>query len=152
MTKYIYPYRVSVIREHTDRYPKVDRSQAVNEIARKFLADAATERFLMFPLNSKNQIINFVEISVGCLNFSVVHPRDAFRAAVILGASAVIFAHNHPSGDTKPSKEDRKCTQRLAQAGDILGIRVLDSIIVGDDYYSFADAGLLTTSTGMFEI
>jgi DNA repair protein RadC len=123
----------------------VESSLRGNEIARKLLADAPTERFLMFVLNTKNRIMNFVEISVGSLNVSVVHPRDAFRAAVIQGAYAVVFAHNHPSGDPAPSREDRDCTKRLVEAGKILGIRVLDSIIIGDEsYYSFADEGLIT--------
>ena len=142
MNKYVYPYRVSVVRERTNRYERVESSLDIREIARKLLEDAPTERFLMFVLNSKNRIMSFVEISVGSLNVSVVHPRDAFRAAVIQGANAVIFAHNHPSGDTTPSREDSDCTNRLVEAGNILGIRVLDSIIVGDEnFYSFADAG-----------
>ena len=142
--KYIYPYRVSVVKERTDRYAKVDCSRRLNEIAKELLADAATERFLVFFLDSKNNILGFNEASVGSLNASVVHPRDTFRAAVIKGASAVVFAHKHPSGDPSPSREDRECTNRLIQAGKILGIRVLDHIIIGhDDYYSFADAGMM---------
>jgi DNA repair protein RadC len=111
MEKYIYPYRVSVVKEHTDRYPKVSSSRDFRDIASVLLKDAATERFLMFFLDTKNRIHGFHEVSVGSLNVSVVHPRDAFRAAVIQGASAVILAHNHPSGDPAPSREDRECTK-----------------------------------------
>ena len=95
----------------------------------------------MFTMDSKNRILGFIEVSVGSLNVSIVHPRDVFRAAVIQGASAVTIVHNHPSGDPTPSREDHDTTKRMVQAGKILGIRVLDHIIIGDDdYYSFADA------------
>jgi len=144
MSKYIYPYRVSVVRERTDRYERIECSKNIKEIASRLLSDAPTERFIMFMLNAKNRILGFVEISVGSLNATVVHPRDAYRAAVIQGANAVIVAHNHPSGDPTPGREDRECTQRLAQAGKILGIALLDHIVVGEDgYYSFADKGQL---------
>jgi DNA repair protein RadC len=105
---------------------------------------ANKEHFFSFHLNSKNQLIREVLVSIGSLSTSVVHPRDVFAPAVRDSTAAIIFMHNHPSGDPAPSREDRECTQRLVHAGQILGIRVLDHIVVGhDDYYSFADAGLL---------
>ena len=103
---------------------------------------ARREYFFSLHLNSKNQLIREALISVGSLNVSVVHPREVFSFAVRDSASALILLHNHPSGDSTPSREDRDCTNRLVQAGKIMGIRVLDHIVVGhDDYYSFADAG-----------
>ena len=144
MNKYIYPYRVSVVRERTDRYEKVDSSRPIYEIGRTLLDDAATERVLTFMLDTKNRILGFVETSVGSLNFSVVHPRDTFRAAVIQGAASIILLHNHPSGDPTPGIEDHNVTKLMFDAGKILGIRVLDHIIIGiDGYYSFADNGLI---------
>jgi|WetSurMetagenome_2_1015567.scaffolds.fasta_scaffold54611_2 DNA repair protein RadC len=105
---------------------------------------AQREHFLSLHLNSKNQLIQEVLISIGSLNTSVVHPREVFAAAVKDSSAALIFLHNHPSGDPGPSREDRDCTIRLCRAGKILGIRILDHIILGfDDYFSFADAGLL---------
>ena len=105
---------------------------------------ACKEHFLSLHLNSKNQLIREVLVSIGSLSTSVVHPREVFAPAVRDSTAAVIFVHNHPSGDPAPSREDRDCTQRLLHAGQILGIRVLDHIVLGhDDYYSFADAGLL---------
>lgn len=81
---------------------------------------------------------------MGSLSTSVVHPREVFAPAVRDSSAAILFLHNHPSGDPAPSREDRDCTARLCQAGKILGIRCLDHIVLGhDDYYSFADAGLL---------
>lgn len=105
---------------------------------------ANKEHFFSLHLNSKNQLIREVLISIGSLSTSVVHPREVFAPAVRDSTAALIFIHNHPSGDPAPSREDRDCTQRLLHAGQILGIRVLDHIVLGyDDYYSFADAGLL---------
>jgi len=106
---------------------------------------ANKEHFLSLHLNSKNQLIREVLVSVGSLSTSVVHPREVFAPAVRDSTAALIFIHNHPSWDPAPSREDRECTQRLIHAGQILGIRVLDHIVLGyDDYYSFADAGLLS--------
>ncbi len=108
---------------------------------------ANREHFVSLHLNSKNQLIREVLVSVGSLSTSVVHPREVFSAAVRDSTAALIFLHNHPSGDPTPSREDRDCTQRLLRAGRILGIRVLDHIILGhDDYFSFADAGQLQDS------
>jgi DNA repair protein RadC len=106
---------------------------------------AKKEHFLSLHLNSKNQLIREVLVSIGSLSTSVVHPREVFAPAVRDSTAALIFLHNHPSGDPAPSREDRECTQRLVRAGQILGIRVLDHIVLGhDDYYSFADAGMLS--------
>ncbi len=106
---------------------------------------ANKEHFLSLHLNSKNQLIREVLISIGSLSASVVHPREVFTPAVRDSTAALIFIHNHPSGDPAPSSEDRDCTQRLIHAGKILGIRVLDHIVFGhDDYYSFADAGFFS--------
>lgn len=103
---------------------------------------ARKEFFVALNLNSKNQLIREVLISVGSLSTSVVHPWEVFAPAVKDSSAAILFLHNHPSGDPVPSREDRECTTRLCQAGKILGIRVLDHIVLGfDDYFSFADAG-----------
>lgn len=110
---------------------------------------ANKEHFLSLHLNSKNRLIREVLISIGSLSASVVHPREVFAPAVRDSTAALIFIHNHPSGDPNPSPEDRDCTQRLIQAGKILGIRVLDHIVFGyDDYYSFADAGFFKEEAG----
>jgi DNA repair protein RadC len=105
---------------------------------------ANKEYFFSLHLNSKNQLIRDVLVSIGSLSTSVVHPREVFAPAVKDSSAALIFLHNHPSGDPSPSREDRECTQRLHTAGKILGIRVLDHVVLGfEDYFSFADAGLL---------
>lgn len=105
---------------------------------------AQKEHFFSLQLNSKNQLIREVLISIGSLSTSVVHPREVFAPAVRDSSAALIFMHNHPSGDPTPSREDKDCTKRLIHAGQILGIRVLDHLVIGhNDYFSFADAGLL---------
>ena len=105
------------------------------------------ECFKAVLLDSKNTIIKDVTISEGSLSSSIVHPREAFNAAVRESAAAVVFLHNHPSGDPEPSPEDHAVTRRLLASGDILGIRVLDHLVIGDGrYVSFADQGWLVTS------
>jgi len=93
------------------------------------------EHFLVLCLDTRNRLINCKSISVGSLDTSVVHPREVFREAIAASAASVIFAHNHPSGDPEPSKEDIELTKRLAKAGEIMGIEVLDHIIVCDRSY-----------------
>lgn len=108
------------------------------------LRDLRKELFLVLLLDGKNRIVRRVQISEGSLNQSIVHPREVFAPAVRESAAAVIFIHNHPSGDPAPSREDQDITRRLKEAGNILGISVLDHIIIGDGgYYSFVESGLL---------
>lgn len=102
------------------------------------------EEFVVIGLNAKNEIIFLNSVSVGSLSASIVHPREVFKAAILGNASCLILCHNHPSGDPAPSPEDIDITKRLVAAGDILGIKIMDHIIIGDDRYtSFADKGLL---------
>jgi DNA repair protein RadC len=102
------------------------------------------EHFLMLALDGKNRVVGFEIVSVGTLTASLVHPREVFKAAILTNAAAIVVAHNHPSGDPTPSAEDRAITERLKQAGELLGIAVLDHVVLGDSgYHSFADAGEL---------
>ncbi len=93
------------------------------------------EHFLTLLLDTRNQLIGVAPISIGSLDSSIVHPREVFQEAISASAASVIFVHNHPSGDPQPSEDDIKLTQRLAEAGKIVGIEVLDHIIVGDQAY-----------------
>jgi DNA repair protein RadC len=102
------------------------------------------ERFVALLLDGKNRLIRQVQISEGSLTASVVHPREAFLPAVRSSAAAIIFAHNHPSGDPTPSAEDRAITTQLHEAGRILGITVLDHLVIGAERFrSLAEEGLL---------
>lgn len=108
------------------------------------LCDYRKEVFLALLLDSKNRLIKEVHISEGSLNASIVHPREVFAPVLKESAAAILFIHNHPSGDPTPSQEDIDITKRLKQVGDIMGVRVLDHIIIGNgDYVSLADRGLL---------
>lgn len=105
---------------------------------------AAREQFVAVMLNSKNRVIATEVISEGTLTSSVVHAREVFTPALLHHAAAVIVAHNHPSGDPQPSREDREVTVMLAQSGKVLGIPLLDHLIIGDGaYYSFQEYGAL---------
>ena len=113
------------------------------------LRDARKEEFRCVLLDTKNRLIREAMVSTGSLTASLVHPRETFKTAVRESAAAVIFVHNHPSGDTRPSQEDILLTRRLVQAGELLGIQVLDHIIVGDGgHFSFRDSGLMGRQAG----
>jgi DNA repair protein RadC len=103
------------------------------------------ECFVVLCLNSKNEMIGEpLMVAMGTANAVEVHPRDVFRQAVKNNAVAIIVAHNHPSGNTKPSSEDINLTNRLRQAGDILGIPILDHLIIDEGKFeSFANRGFL---------
>lgn len=122
----------------------IRRSADVFDLYRGMLAHEEQENFYLLVLNTRNRIQKHFLISRGSLTGSQVHPREVAKAAVREAASAVIFLHNHPSGDPEPSEDDRDVTNRLAQATRLLGIRVLDHVIIGrDNFFSFADHGLL---------
>jgi len=108
------------------------------------LRDRKKEVFLSLLLDSKNRVLREIQVSEGSLNASIVHPREVFQSVVRESAAAVLFVHNHPSGDPTPSREDMELTTRLRQAGQLMGVRVLDHIIIGSGrYISMADQGLL---------
>lgn len=109
---------------------------------RERLACAPREHFIAVLLDNKHRKIKDVQVSQGSLTASLVHPRDVFVPVVREAAAAVVFVHNHPSGDPTPSREDIEITRRLRDVGDLVGVRVLDHIVVGRGrYVSFVDDG-----------
>ncbi len=127
------PYRVTV------RSP-VDVTYLVMEEMRYF----DREYFRVLYLDRKGTLLVMEDVSVGSLHSSFVHPREVFKTAVKRSAASIILVHNHPSGDPSPSKEDIQTSNRLIQAGSILGIEVLDHIIIGDGRYcSMKEKGLI---------
>ena len=115
----------------------------VVSLVRGRLKGKKKEHFLVVLLDTRNQVIKVSEVSVGSLDTSVVHPREVFKEAISASAASVIFIHNHPSGDTEASEDDIRLTKRLAEAGEIMGIDVLDHIIVTDnDHLSLKGKGL----------
>lgn len=99
------------------------------------IKDRRKEYFVALFLNARNQVICREDVSVGSLNASLVHPREVFAPAVGSSAASVILAHNHPSGDVTPSREDIELTRRMVQAGEIMGIEILDHLIVGSERF-----------------
>ncbi|MDP3725214.1 MAG: DNA repair protein RadC [Nanoarchaeota archaeon] len=116
--------------------------EKVYQLIKSKLKDYHKEHFYIIVLNSRNYSI--AEVSVGSLNASIVHPREVFAEAIKNKAASVIFAHNHPSGNTEPSEEDLELTRRLVEAGKILGIEVTDHIIVAtNSFFSFKEKGIM---------
>ncbi len=144
-------YRVMLVKEAEDTftsYPRYQNSLDLFQSFREEFTALDREFFFMITLDSKNRTIGYHTISMGSLSSSVVHPREVFKPAILENSAAVIFLHNHPSGDPAPSMEDRECTKRLTAAAKILGIRVLDHVIFGEtEYFSFADAGILADNS-----
>ncbi|WP_394022791.1 DNA repair protein RadC [Anaerococcus martiniensis] len=117
---------------------KIKNSEDIYQYLKNEVQDKKNECFYAILLDTKNVIISKEVISIGTLDASIVHPREAFKPAIKKSAKSIVFAHNHPSGDFTPSKDDFRITQRLVEAGEILDIEVLDHIIIGKDgYYSF---------------
>lgn len=131
-------------REDPRQTGPVTGSHAVFEFLRRRFLGMKVEHFVVLLLDTRNHVTRVVPVSEGTLNQSLVHPREAFREAVRDSAAAVIFAHNHPSGDPTPSRDDNAITERLVRAGDLMGVKVLDHVIVGrESYFSYADTGRL---------
>jgi len=121
-----------------------DSSDIVGVYAQDKLSDLLVEQFWIVLLNTKNRIIGEVMVSQGSLTSSIVSMREVFLPAIVNSAAHIICIHNHPSGDPAPGREDIAVTKDLKDTGNLLGIRVLDHIIVGDGrFYSFATEGLL---------
>ncbi len=115
--------------------PVLKSPEDVVAVVKSHLKGKKKEHFLVICLDTRNRFINCKPVSIGSLDTSIVHPREVFKEAVSSSAASVIFVHNHPSGDPEPSKEDLELTKRLAKAGEIIGIDVLDHIIVCDKSY-----------------
>ena len=123
--------------------PLVKTPDEVMSLVRGRLKGKKKEHFLVLLLDTRGQVIKVSEISVGSLDTSIVHPREVFKEAIAASAASVIFVHNHPSGDPEASEDDIQLTKRLAEAGEIMGIDVLDHVIIGDkNYLSLKREGL----------
>lgn len=102
-------------------------------LGKRFLEDLDREQVIVCCLDNKNQPVSINVVSVGTLNSSLVHPREVFKTAILSNAASIILFHNHPSGDPEPSQEDINITTRIKDAGEILGIELLDHIIIGSN-------------------
>ncbi len=127
-----------------DKRPKISGMNDVVEVVKPMIADPNKEFFVALYLNTKNGVLKQEVISIGSLNTNIVHPREVFRSACMVSASSIIVAHNHPSGDPSPSKEDIDLTKNLVEAGKMMGIELLDHVIIGhESNYGFKESGLI---------
>ena len=131
-------------RERKERQPVLSSPRAVWRHLALELRDRERERFLALCLNTRNELVREFVVSVGSLNASIVHPREVFKPALTCSAAGLVIAHNHPSGDPAPSREDHEVTRAISEAGRILDVPLHDHVIIGaDSYFSFKDSGLL---------
>lgn len=151
MGKRINIYSVTLVKESAKIYdldtavirsPQDARDVIVGVLG---MEDLPNEHFVMLSLNTKNKVVGVHTIFVGSLNSSIVHPREVFQRALLNNSASIMVFHNHPSGDPTPSPEDIDVTKRLKQAGEIIGIELLDHIIIGDEgrYTSLREKGYI---------
>lgn len=129
----------------------ISGSAAAFELAKKIVdCNADREHFAAIYLDAKNVPLAWRVIAIGTVSSCLVHPREVFRPALMVGAVGVVAFHNHPSCDITPSSEDVAVTERLLRAGDLVGVRLLDHLVVGGQrFFSFAEAGRLLPGTSI---
>ena len=127
--------RINIKKEHDDYYIRC--SEDVYNYFKDFFDDKDQEYFYCLYLDNKKRIIKSKLLFIGTINYSLVNPREIFKEAYLTGAVSIIVVHNHPTGDTTPSKQDIETTKKIVEVGNLLGIKVDDHIIIGDNYYSF---------------
>ena len=114
------------------------------EMIKEKLEGLDREQFIIACLNTKNEPTNITVVSVGTLNKAIIHPREVFKTAILSNAASIMAFHNHPSGETTPSQQDIQLTKRLYEAGELLGIKLLDHLIIGDgSFTSLKEKGYL---------
>ena len=138
--------RVMMVKEgnQASLIRQISRPEDAADLLQSFLAGTDRENFVVLLLDTKNKVVGINTVSIGTLNTTVIHPREVFKPAILANAASIILAHNHPSGDPAPSREDITVTKKLMEAGRLLEIEVLDHIIVGDDcFLSMKQKGLI---------
>lgn len=142
-------FQVKLVRDGSQaaEFKRVRGPGDVYQLLADYLEGAEREHFGVLLLDTQNQIRGIHTVTIGSLNATIVHPREVFKPAILASSAAVILFHNHPSGDPTPSGEDRKVTDQLRNAGELIGIEVLDHIVIGDGrYVSFSEKGLMEDS------
>jgi DNA repair protein RadC len=123
--------------------PQINNPEDIFNLVR-YLSNKDRECFVSVHLDARNHVIGIEEVAIGSLNASIVHPREVFKSAILNNAASIILAHNHPSGDHKPSEDDIEITKRLENAGKIIGIKIADHVVIGNsNFLSFRREGLL---------
>ena len=120
----------------------IRKAQDIADFIRKILPDNSREHFVALYLDAAHKVIAFYVVSTGTIRHTLVHPREVFQSAIHVGAAAIAVGHNHPSGSTRPSPEDTVVTKTLDAAGELLGVRLLDHVIVTEDsFFSYTENG-----------
>lgn len=136
-----------LVKESTKRYPvkELDNPQRITDMMNcMYNVKNLSEEFLWcLSLDTKCKLKGIFEISHGLINASLVSPREVFMKLCLSGATSFVIVHNHPSGNSFPSKEDVRTTDRLAKCGDLMNIKLIDHIIIGNEYYSLAENGFI---------
>lgn len=145
--KYVQKYKLQLIKEKSVRYEDIDKvlnnPRDTAAIARPLLENEAEEVLIVIALDVKCKIIGVSEVSRGSLNAAIVHPREVYKRALMMNAAKIIIAHNHPSGDPKPSNDDVEITRTIRDAGEMLQMTLIDHIIIGDtEFKSLKEMGI----------
>lgn len=129
--------KIQMVKERSLLYKNrtVHSPQNGFDLMKQFLGDVDREHFIVMCLDTKNQPTSLNICHIGSLNSSLVHPREVFKPAILSNAASIMVGHNHPSGNPEPSEADIMMTKRLEEAGDLMGIRLLDHLIIGEDTY-----------------
>lgn len=137
-------YAVRLVRSDTVK-ESVTGPNCCARVARALLAEFDREAVVLICLDVKGKVLGTHIVSIGDLDSSIVHPREVFKAAILMNAASIVLAHNHPSGDPTPSGQDIAVTRRIREAGEVIGIELLDHIIIGDSfrYTSLKERGLM---------
>jgi len=138
-------YKIMLVRDSniTADKKRISHPNDVVNVFQTYLEGLDREHFCIAMLDRKNNILGINTVSIGSISASIVHPREVFKPAIIIGASSIILCHNHPSGDTMPSNEDITITRKLVEGGKLLNIEILDHVIIGDNYYSMKEKGII---------
>ncbi len=141
-------FRIALVREPgvklTER-PQLHTPAEAAPFLAQYIGDIDREAFVVAMLTVRHRLLGLHTVSVGCLTASLVHPREVFKPAILSGSAGLLLAHNHPSGDPEPSMEDIALTRRLAAAGSLLGIEILDHLVLGEAgrFVSLHERGVL---------
>lgn len=133
-------YKLQIVKEESHRYEVNNKISCPEDMVKVLtsilqIQNEPEEVVILITLNTKNKVTGLFEVSRGNINSSMFNGREIFKRAILNNASSIILAHNHPSGDCEPSKQDINATKNIKEAGELLGIELLDHIIVGDDNY-----------------
>ena len=138
VTKRINIVSIKMVKESSFLYQtrQILSPKDAYEMIKEQLEGLDREQFIIACLNTKNEPTNITVVSVGSLNKAIVHPREVFKTAILSNAASIMAFHNHPSGETTPSQQDIQLTKRLYEAGELLGIKLLDHLIIGDGTFT----------------